>query len=55
MHHIFRISKKEVRPSSVQHLVAGTAVAEAGALDGLLLGDGDDVGGDGVELSRVNG
>jgi len=42
-----------VRPSSVQHLVAGTAVAEAGALDGLLLGDGDDVGGDGVEAEGL--
>jgi hypothetical protein len=36
-------------------LRAGVAVVEAaGALDDLLLGDGDDVGGDGVELCGVS-
>jgi hypothetical protein len=35
-----------------KHLLAGAAVAEARALDDLLLGDGDDVDGNGVELSK---
>jgi len=35
-----------------KHLLAGAAIAEARALNNLLLGDGDDVNGDGVELNR---
>jgi hypothetical protein len=42
---------REGNRDRVAHLRAGVAVVEAaGALDNLLLGDGNDVGRDGVEL-----
>lgn len=45
---------REGNRDRIARLRAGVAVVEAaGALDNLLLGDGNDVGGDGVELSCV--
>lgn len=42
------------REGTTKNLLAGAAVVEAsGTLDNLLLSDGDDVDGDGVELREI--
>lgn len=43
------------REAETEHLLAGAAVTEAaGALNNLLLGDSNNVDGDGVELGSVS-